>query len=216
MKTLGYKQALKVSTLPTPSVALEGVLVILSSDGKPYWCDGSTWVDLTLGAASALDILDEGALQTSTPTSIDFVGSGVAVSHAGGAVVVTVPGGGSGLSYTAIKTSAYSAVSGDIVRLNSAGGAFTVSLPVTPADGTVIGVFDVAGQCANHPVLVSPLSGTVEGDAIGVSINVAGAYVLFVYNTALTNWKIADTYASGVTLPAAASAEISSFLLMGA
>lgn len=48
MKTLGYRQLLKVTSLPTPSTALDGVMVELSTDSKPYYCNGSTWVDLTL------------------------------------------------------------------------------------------------------------------------------------------------------------------------
>lgn len=47
MKTLSYSSLLKVSALPTPSSILEGVIVQLSTDNKPYYCDGSTWTDLT-------------------------------------------------------------------------------------------------------------------------------------------------------------------------
>lgn len=201
MKSLAYKQVTAVASLPTPSAALEGVLVRLVSDDKPYWCDGSTWTDLTIGGASPLGIYDEGALLTATPTSINFTGPGVTATHTGDAVTVTVAGGGgSGLTYTPIKTANYTASANEIVRVNSNGGSFAVSLPITPPDGSVVGIFDVFGDCANYPVLATPLSGTVEGDASGLSINVNGAYVQLVYNAAMTNWKVADTYGSEYAL----------------
>lgn len=47
MKDLSFRQAPVVVALPVASAALAGVIVRLSTDGKPYWCDGATWIDLT-------------------------------------------------------------------------------------------------------------------------------------------------------------------------
>ena len=47
MQALSYQTALALSALPTPSVPLQGALVRLTTDNKPYWCDGSTWIDLS-------------------------------------------------------------------------------------------------------------------------------------------------------------------------
>lgn len=47
MRDLAYRQAPVVSTLPAASVAIAGVVVRLSTDNKPYWCDGTAWFDLT-------------------------------------------------------------------------------------------------------------------------------------------------------------------------
>ena len=51
MKDIGYRNAVAVSALPTASIALAGVTVRLTSDNKPYWCDGATWTDLSVGRA---------------------------------------------------------------------------------------------------------------------------------------------------------------------
>jgi hypothetical protein len=48
VKDLAYRAAPVVSVLPAASVALAGVIARLSTDNKPYWCDGTTWVDMTL------------------------------------------------------------------------------------------------------------------------------------------------------------------------
>lgn len=59
MKDLAYRTVPVVSSLPAPSAALAGVIARLASDNKPYWCDGTQWVDLsasgggTLSSASA-------------------------------------------------------------------------------------------------------------------------------------------------------------------
>lgn len=48
MQQLSPVKAVAVGALPTPSAAWQGVTVRLTSDNKPYWCDGSAWVDLSL------------------------------------------------------------------------------------------------------------------------------------------------------------------------
>ena len=47
MRNLAPDIAVVVTSLPTPSSALAGAIVRLQSDNKPYWCDGTRWVDLT-------------------------------------------------------------------------------------------------------------------------------------------------------------------------
>ncbi len=46
MKDLAYRVVPVVSALPVTSTALAGVVVRLSTDNKPYWCDGATWADM--------------------------------------------------------------------------------------------------------------------------------------------------------------------------
>ena len=46
MKDLAYRVVPVVSALPAASAALAGAVVRLSTDNHPYWCDGTTWIDL--------------------------------------------------------------------------------------------------------------------------------------------------------------------------
>lgn len=46
MKQLSGVQVPVVAALPTPTSALAGVTMRLSSDNKPYWCTGAAWVDI--------------------------------------------------------------------------------------------------------------------------------------------------------------------------
>ena len=46
MKDLSYRVAPVVAVLPAASATLAGAVVRLSTDNHPYWCDGTTWIDL--------------------------------------------------------------------------------------------------------------------------------------------------------------------------
>lgn len=52
MRDLAYRIAPLVSALPAASAAIAGVVVRLSTDNKPYWCDGTSWQDLTLAGVN--------------------------------------------------------------------------------------------------------------------------------------------------------------------
>ena len=98
-----------------------------------------------------------------------------------------------GLAPTAVKTGAYNAVANDLVRVNSTGGAFTVTLPASSTDGDKIGLLDVSNTCGTNAVLIAANGNHVEGDTTGMSMNLSGAYVYLLYNSTGTNWKIEQT-----------------------
>ena len=54
MKDLAYRTVPVVTSLPAPSVSLAGVIARLASDNKPYWCNGTQWVDLSASGGGAL------------------------------------------------------------------------------------------------------------------------------------------------------------------
>ena len=95
------------------------------------------------------------------------------------------------LAATPVKTAAYNAVVNDLVRVDSALGGFTVTLPAA-VDGDKVGLLDTTDSCATNPVLLAVSGGdTVEGDATGLSVNIAGAYIELMFNG--TNWKVLET-----------------------
>lgn len=99
-----------------------------------------------------------------------------------------------GLAVTPIRTSAYTAVVNDLVRVDSTSGAFTVTLPSATADGDKVGLLDISNKCGTNAVLMAAAGGkTIEGDGTGLSVNVNGAYIYLIYNSTGTNWKLAET-----------------------
>ncbi|MFC7422067.1 hypothetical protein ACFQNF_19595 [Iodobacter arcticus] len=80
MKDLSYRAAPLLSTLPviTASAELGGVTVRLMTDNKPYWCNGSVWIDLSATADSRL---------TSARMSSDVSNNTVTLSNATGLMI---------------------------------------------------------------------------------------------------------------------------------
>lgn len=96
-----------------------------------------------------------------------------------------------GLTPTAVKTAAYTGVANDLVRLDSSGGAFTVTLPSSPADKDMIGFLDITNSCDEYNVTIAAAGGkTVEGDATSLILDMQGIGITLMYNSSNTNWKI--------------------------
>jgi hypothetical protein len=82
VKDLAYRLAPVVSALPAASPTLTGVIVCLSTDGHPYWCDGTAWTDLTVsgGSDSRLTTVRLGAdVTNSTTTLANVIGLAIAL-----------------------------------------------------------------------------------------------------------------------------------------
>lgn len=78
MKSLGFKTAAAVGVLPAASAALKGCSLLLTTDNKPYWCNGVAWVCLVDGNASTLG-------GSARDTAFNSFGSGtVPVRHPAG------------------------------------------------------------------------------------------------------------------------------------
>lgn len=53
MQSLSVRTQVGVASLPAPTAALAGALVSLNADGKPYWCNGTVWVDLSISGSGS-------------------------------------------------------------------------------------------------------------------------------------------------------------------
>ena len=72
MKDLAYRITPFVDVLPAATPELAGVIVRLTTDDHPYWCDGATWTDLTQsgGADARLSTVRISSDVTSNSTSL--------------------------------------------------------------------------------------------------------------------------------------------------
>lgn len=52
MKELSFRPSVQVSNLPVVSSTLAGTIVLLTTDNKPYWCDGAAWIDLSASSSA--------------------------------------------------------------------------------------------------------------------------------------------------------------------
>ena len=104
------------------------------------------------------------------------------------------------LSPTATKTANYAANPFELVRADSTGGSFTITLPASPADGTVIGVLDLANSFFAHNVTISAGSGNTVENTPTLILDINGTSASFIYSTSTTDWKLQQTPTSGGTV----------------
>lgn len=100
---------------------------------------------------------------------------------------------GGGLQSSDIVNSHYVALPNNLVRADSTGGSFSVSLPENPNDGIVVGIIDVARTFSNFPVTVIPNTGATIENSNSLLIDISGASVSFVYIAASLNWRLEET-----------------------
>ena len=97
------------------------------------------------------------------------------------------PTGAGKLTFTAVKTSAYTAVAGDLVRCDTSGGAFTVTVPSSPAANDRYGVIlttEASGQA--NALTVSAGSGTHDN-----KLYCQNDYIIYQYDGAA--WQTVDS-----------------------
>lgn len=148
-------------------------------DLLPRPIGGGSSAPYTLPAATAEAL---GGVKVGSGLAID--GDGVLSASGGG-------GGGTGLTATALKTSAYTATSGDLVICDSSAGAFAVTLPAAPAAGATVGIIDATGSAASYPITVGRNGATIRGQAQDVTVDTAWAYTEWVYSG--STWALKDT-----------------------
>jgi hypothetical protein len=98
------------------------------------------------------------------------------------------------LVMTAVKTSAYSASASDMVAANTSAGSFTVTLPTTPADQTIIGAKIVVGSSAANGYQLTVAAGgsdvfDVAGGATTQLLSLLNQEVVWIYQASTGIWS---------------------------
>lgn len=115
-------------SLPTASTTVLGGVKV---DGTTITINGSGVISSTGGGGSAITVKDEGTTLTSALSSLDFVGAGVSASNTGGAVTVTITGGGgSGGTVTSASVVSANGFAGTVANATTT-PAITISTSVT-------------------------------------------------------------------------------------
>lgn len=127
------------------------------SVGNAYAWDGSNWTPTGVVANSLLTTTGDTiyASAASTPHRLAIGSTGQVLTVSGGLPVWAAAAGGSSLAPTAVKTSAYNAVVGDLIPCDVSGGSFTVTLPTAPADKAQICVEVVKRVTTGAPTYVT-------------------------------------------------------------
>jgi uncharacterized Zn-binding protein involved in type VI secretion len=79
-------------------------------------------------------------------------------------------------------------VSGERIFANSTSGAFTLTLPASPADGDTIQIIDVAGTFKINPVTVARNGEKIQNLTEDLVLNLNNAAVTMIYSGATFGW----------------------------
>jgi hypothetical protein len=131
---------------------------------------------VTLGDSGDTFTIPSGATISNLGTATGFGGTGV-VSW----------------DTASIKTTGFTAVTGTGYFCNTTGGAFTVTLPLSPSAGDVVGVSDYAKQFADNNLTLGRNSSNIGGAAIDSTLVIAGAAVTLVYVDGTKGWIVTDS-----------------------
>ena len=93
---------------------------------------------------------------------------------------------------TTVKTSGFTATSGEGYFCNTTSGAFTVTLPASPTAGDIVAVKDYALTFDTNNLTIGRNSQPIEGAAADATISVEGQAVTLVYIDGTQGWKITD------------------------
>jgi hypothetical protein len=145
---------------------------------------------LTLGGTLSVDLASATVTGTlpvgNGGTGVTSPGtSGNVLTSNGSAWVSSIP---ANLVYTPVKTANYVAAANEGVQTNTSGGAFTVTLPATPATGAQVIVTDSAGSWATTNLTVGRNGSTIDGLAENLTCNISSVSVQFIYNG--TTWDV--------------------------
>ena len=87
-----------------------------------------------------------------------------------------------------IKTSNFTAVSGEAYFCNTSGGAFTATLPASPSAGAIVAFKDYAPSFATHNLTIGRNSSNIQGNANNSLLSTNRASVVMVYIDSTKGW----------------------------
>ena len=148
----------------------------------------------TQSTSTALQIGDTNTATIGLGKSGDTITipSGATISNLGTATGF----GGTGVvswDTASIKTTGFTAVTGTGYFCNTTGGAFTVTLPLSPSAGDVIGVADYAKTFDTDNLTLGRNGSNIGGGADDASIQTEGIAVTLVYVDATKGWIVTDS-----------------------
>ena len=160
------------------SVDVSGGTTGLTTSGGPVTSAGTITLAGTLAAANG-------------GTGITASGTAGNVLTSNGTSWTSAAPAAGGITYTTTKTANYTAAANDGVLTNTTAGAFTVTLPASPANGAQVVVADAGGTWGTNNLTVARNGNNIADVAQDLVCDISGASVQFVYNSSGTaTWEV--------------------------
>ena len=157
--------------------------------------DGSNW-EIGTGTYTASGT-------TLTRTVSESSNADAALNLSGSALVFISATAEDVLTEYVVKTANYTAVASDLILADTSGGAFTITLPASPATGDTVFVADADDWSSNN-LTVARNGSTIEGLSEDVVCDIGNISLTFTYSG--TTWQV---YSQGgsITIPDATFSE---------
>ena len=104
------------------------------------------------------------------------------------------------LSNYAVVSSAQTIAAGSVVAADTTAGAFTVTLPASPANGDTVSILDYAGTFDTNALTIARNGSNIESLAENMDCNLEDAAFSLVYVGSTVGWKVVPYFGSKTSL----------------
>ncbi len=152
--------------------------------------------------SNALKATDGGVIISQSGTTVTIGASGDTISLASGASQSGFGRAGTVDWQTgSIKTSTFTAVSGEGYFVNTTGGVVTANLPSSPSAGDIVAVADYAGTSGTNNITIGRGGSNIEGAALDGAITQNRDSITLVYVDGTQGWLAVNDNESSFIAP---------------
>tara|TARA_R100000664_G_C2752940_1_gene140270 strand:- start:10 stop:1374 length:1365 start_codon:yes stop_codon:yes gene_type:complete len=130
---------------------------------------------------------------TESGSTLTLGESGKTVAIASGASTTGMGRAGAVDWQTSIKTSGFTAVSGEGYFCNTTSGGFTLTLPASPSSGDIVAFKDYANTFDTGNLTIGRNGSNIGGQALDSNIETEGIAITLVYADATKGWLVTES-----------------------